>query len=1015
MRLWDGIFMGLFSLATITNGSELAIITESLPSAVEMQPYHYQLTATNMQGTVVWGAEEVALMDDDWQPFPPNTQGIKAIFPFYSAILEDGTAIVGKEMLPSPPGYSFKKIAKPGYYQTGLGLTKDGHVIYWDEPLPDSAEYIQMPPEMNPIMDIALGQGHFLALEMHGKVHAWGFNDMFQCNVPETASNIVAIAASDNHSIALRKDGAVIAWGEDYPREGTVSYPRQQILKIATTRDRQHLALKSDGTLFAWSDGTNATWRIPPGLDQIVDITHSSVSLAALTQDGRAVVWDSTYRSTAENTASIAGNRYLFMTLNDAATRLPEGLRISPDGLLSGIPQKAGLYTVTLLLTPQSGASYTSKTLELNVLPNPDRVPLFDSSTPDAASTNMNEGDNLLFTAAAHDPEGQELQYHWTWDGHEVASGTNNYLHYAEFGSIGEHELRCYASEGIWQNTTYRQWNVHIANTEQQITTTSLPDAKEGRPYLTQLEATNGVAPYSWTYDDPIIIWDENKYFTDHWIPKPDDLLETATIDTGFSHYMALLSDGTVTCWGRNDYDMSVAPSGLTNISAIAADCWQSLVVHSNGTVSCWGHYGYWEPVDSTQCSPITNAVAVAGGGKFSLALLSDGRVMEWGMKSDLHEVQNRAIAIAAGIEHALILKDDGTVIARGANNNGQCDVPTDLNNVIAISADRYQSMALKADGTVVAWGEIYTKITHTWPVPTIVPEGLQHVVAIAAGTYDNAALLEDGTMISWDSTGTITTLVSNIVDIAAGYGLIALKGRPAGLDISTDGTISGVPKESGTNIFTLAVTDAQGETTSKQFELFIQPDPNQYAPVIDSFSPSTICSQLGYSIQRYSVVAHDPDGDPLTYTWAWDGHTVASGTNNYHHGTTWSDTGIHTLQCSVSDPRWPAVYATWTVEIIDDNDHDGLHNLAEWELSSDPNDPNCPSPIRAIPALQNRQISLLFQTIPQQYYYIYYCDDLSEGIWQRGHHFRAEENQTSFRLSTPLPPQRFYRIFRSP
>ena len=63
-------------------------------------------------------------------------------------------------------------------------------------------------------------------------------------------------------------------------------------------------------------------------------------------------------------------------------------------------------------------------------------------------------------------------------------------------------------------------------------------------------------------------------------------------------------------------------------------------------------------------------------------------------------------IAVAAGANHSLALKSDGTVVAWGWNAYGQATVPTGLADVIAIAAGGDHSLALKSDGTVVAWGD---------------------------------------------------------------------------------------------------------------------------------------------------------------------------------------------------------------------------------------------------------------------------------------------------------------------
>lgn len=62
-------------------------------------------------------------------------------------------------------------------------------------------------------------------------------------------------------------------------------------------------------------------------------------------------------------------------------------------------------------------------------------------------------------------------------------------------------------------------------------------------------------------------------------------------------------------------------------------------------------------------------------------------------------------VAIAAGKNHMLALKNDGTVVAWGLNTFGECNVPAGLAGVVAIAGGFGHSVALKADGTVVGWG----------------------------------------------------------------------------------------------------------------------------------------------------------------------------------------------------------------------------------------------------------------------------------------------------------------------
>lgn len=61
-------------------------------------------------------------------------------------------------------------------------------------------------------------------------------------------------------------------------------------------------------------------------------------------------------------------------------------------------------------------------------------------------------------------------------------------------------------------------------------------------------------------------------------------------------------------------------------------------------------------------------------------------------------------VAISAGSDSTVGLKADGTVVAVGDNEYGQCDV-SDWTDIVAISVDDH-TVGLKKDGTVVAVGE---------------------------------------------------------------------------------------------------------------------------------------------------------------------------------------------------------------------------------------------------------------------------------------------------------------------
>ena len=131
---------------------------------------------------------------------------------------------------------------------------------------------------------------------------------------------------------------------------------------------------------------------------------------------------------------------------------------------------------------------------------------------------------------------------------------------------------------------------------------------------------------------------------------------------------------------------------------------------------------------------------------------LSDGyednrKIVMWGNNDDGQcDVPTNLpdiVSVACGGHHTLALRFDGTVAAWGHNTLGQTNVPSNLTDVIAISAGYYHSVALKNDGTVVAWG-------HNGNSQCDVPNGLTNVTAVACGNYHTLALKSNGTVVAW-------------------------------------------------------------------------------------------------------------------------------------------------------------------------------------------------------------------------------------------------------------------------
>jgi alpha-tubulin suppressor-like RCC1 family protein len=255
-----------------------------------------------------------------------------------------------------------------------------------------------------------------------------------------------------------------------------------------------------------------------------------------------------------------------------------------------------------------------------------------------------------------------------------------------------------------------------------------------------------------------------------------------AAMAAGDEYTCALLSDGTVECWGDNYFGQlgdgtssgpqactepepcsmtPVAVSGLTGVTAIAAGWAHACALLQGGTVECWGDNLSGELGDGTGAQTQTAPVAVSGLGGVT--------------------------ALAAGYQHTCALLSGGTVECWGDNSSGELgdgkstgpetcssapSVPcsttpvavSGLSGVTAIAAGYRHTCALLSGGTVECWGDDSSgelgdgtstgvetcpgsSACSTTPVAV---SGSSGVIAMAAGDATTCALLSGGTVACW-------------------------------------------------------------------------------------------------------------------------------------------------------------------------------------------------------------------------------------------------------------------------
>jgi hypothetical protein len=164
--------------------------------------------------------------------------------------------------------------------------------------------------------------------------------------------------------------------------------------------------------------------------------------------------------------------------------------------------------------------------------------------------------------------------------------------------------------------------------------------------------------------------------------------------DDDLDFRLAVTSDGRVVVWGV--YEFGFPPSAEVPGAIAAAAGWSHIVaLKSDGTAVEWG-------VDSALPVDVglSNLVAVAAGGEHSVALKADGTVVAWGQnffgQTNVPAGLSNVVAISAAEYHTLALKSDGTLAAWGQFYSGEeVTLPQNLSNVVVLATSASQDVVI--------------------------------------------------------------------------------------------------------------------------------------------------------------------------------------------------------------------------------------------------------------------------------------------------------------------------------
>ena len=271
-------------------------------------------------------------------------------------------------------------------------------------------------------------------------------------------------------------------------------------------------------------------------------------------------------------------------------------------------------------------------------------------------------------------------------------------------------------------------------------------------------------------------------------------------------HSCALKKDGSLWCWGNNDYGqlgnatttsasipVPTPPILGNDVAEVSLGWYHTCARKTDNTAWCWGANSMGQLGNGTTSNvpfPVqvglntlgSNVAQIRAGGETTCARKTDGTVWCWGRGTiDIANPQqvaglgNTVVDIAVGSSHACARKNDGTLWCWGFNSLGQLGIgntdsintvvqtgATTLgNNVAQVALGTDFGCAIKTDGTLWCWGQQLhgeigngsdetTGSCQTTPVQIGANTLGNKVAGVALGDGHACALKDDGTVWCW-------------------------------------------------------------------------------------------------------------------------------------------------------------------------------------------------------------------------------------------------------------------------
>ena len=209
----------------------------------------------------------------------------------------------------SIPGKMKGKVADIAAGRTyGVGVDTDGHIYTWGyTKITDKIDIAKIPDEVQnaDIVMFAGGDDHVVAMDNNGQLYVWGNTRLQQGNFTNDMKkamkaggedwDIIQLEASYQFSAAVSSNGMLYLWGNGNTADIKLRSQYQgNIAKVALTSN-EYICMLKDGTVAytGFKDKGSAFAAIPEQVKgvRVKDIASTSGTVAAVTMDGKVVVW----------------------------------------------------------------------------------------------------------------------------------------------------------------------------------------------------------------------------------------------------------------------------------------------------------------------------------------------------------------------------------------------------------------------------------------------------------------------------------------------------------------------------------------------------------------------------------------------------------------------------------------------------------------------------------------------------------------------------------------------------